>query len=60
MMLRKGNNVPEPILKQVIDFTTNFTDVCHHSKEEKVLFPALAESRMPTNNGSNSYNASRT
>jgi len=27
----------------MVDFTRNFTDGCHHSKEESVLFPALEE-----------------
>ena len=51
LVLRGGTIVPESILMQVMDFATNFTDACHHSKEEKTLFPALAESRMPTNVG---------
>ena len=43
--------IPESILLPVIDFSKNFTDVCHHTKEEKSLFPALEESGMPTNMG---------
>lgn len=35
----------------MIDFSKNFTDVCHHSKEEKSLFPALEQSGMPRNMG---------
>ena len=27
----------------MVDFTRNFTDGCHHHKEEEVLFPALEE-----------------
>ncbi len=30
----------------MVDFTRNFTDGCHHAKEERVLFPAL-EQRGP-------------
>jgi hemerythrin-like domain-containing protein len=30
-------------VEQMVDFTRNFTDGCHHRKEEKVLFPALKE-----------------
>ena len=33
------------------DFTQNFTDVCHHGKEEEALFPALEKAGMPTNMG---------
>lgn len=50
-MLRDGRQVPEPILAQVIDFSTNFTDVCHHGKEEGSLFPSLERTGMPTNMG---------
>jgi len=28
---------------QMVDFTRNFTDACHHAKEEKLLFPLLEE-----------------
>ena len=28
-----------------------FTDVCHHSKEEKSLFPALEKAGLPSNMG---------
>ena len=38
LMLRGGAIVPESILMQVMDFATNFTDTCHHSKEAHALF----------------------
>jgi len=50
-LLNDGKQVPESILNQVIDFSKNFTDVCHHSKEENVLFPALEQAGMPRNMG---------
>jgi len=50
-LLQDGKSIPESILMQVIDFSKNFTDVCHHSKEEKSLFPALEKAGMPTNMG---------
>ncbi len=50
-MLRDGRQIPEPILAQVIDFSTNFTDVCHHGKEEGSLFPSLEKAGMPRNMG---------
>ena len=34
-LLNDGKQIPESILLPVIDFSKNFTDVCHHSKEEK-------------------------
>ena len=40
-LLQTGKTIPEAILMPVIDFTKNFTDVCHHSKEENSLFPEL-------------------
>jgi len=50
-LLESGKKIPESILSPVIDFSKNFTDVCHHSKEEKSLFPALEKSGMPTHMG---------
>ena len=50
-LLNNGKKIPESILLPVIDFSKNFTDVCHHSKEENALFPALEEAGMPKNMG---------
>ena len=50
-LLKSGKTIPEPILGQVIDFTKNFTDVCHHGKEENSLFPELEKKGMPRNAG---------
>lgn len=50
-LLKEGKQIPEMILSQVIDFSNNFIDVCHHNKEEKSLFPALEKSGMPTQMG---------
>jgi hemerythrin-like domain-containing protein len=50
-LLNDGKQIPESILFPVIDFSKNFTDVCHHSKEENALFPALEEAGMPRNMG---------
>jgi hemerythrin-like domain-containing protein len=50
-LLESGKKIPETILVPVIDFSKNFTDVCHHSKEEKSLFPALGKAGMPTHMG---------
>jgi hemerythrin-like domain-containing protein len=50
-LLNDKTQIPESILLPVIDFSKNFTDVCHHTKEEKSLFPALEEAGMPTNMG---------
>jgi len=50
-LLNNNTRIPESILLPVIDFTKNFTDVCHHSKEEKSLFPALEKAGLPSNMG---------
>ena len=50
-LLVDGKQIPDSILLPVIDFSKNFTDVCHHSKEENSLFPALEQAGMPRNMG---------
>ena len=50
-LLNQGKKIPESILMPVIDFSKNFTDVCHHGKEEESLFPALEQSGMPRHMG---------
>ncbi|ABK78372.1 conserved hypothetical protein [Cenarchaeum symbiosum A] len=50
-LLEEGKEVPGTILMQVIDFSTNFTDICHHSKEEDSLFPALVGAGMEAEEG---------
>ena len=50
-LLNDGKQIPESILLPVIDFSKNFTDVCHHSKEENALFPALEQAGMPRHMG---------
>jgi hemerythrin-like domain-containing protein len=50
-LLKNSKTIPAPILDQMIDFTKNFTIVCHHSKEEGSLFPALEKSGMPREGG---------
>lgn len=50
-LLNNDKQIPESILLPVIDFSKNFTDVCHHSKEENSLFPALEQAGMPRNMG---------
>jgi hemerythrin-like domain-containing protein len=50
-LLKSRKKIPESILMPVVDFTKNFTDVCHHGKEEESLFPALEKTGMPRNMG---------
>jgi hemerythrin-like domain-containing protein len=50
-LLKSGTKIPETILLPVIDFSKNFTNVCHHGKEEESLFPALEKTGMPRHMG---------
>jgi len=50
-LLKSGKQIPGSILMPVIDFSKNFTDVCHHGKEEDSLFPALEKTGMPRHMG---------
>lgn len=50
-ILKDGKLIPGPILKQAIDFSINFTNACHHGKEEESLFPALERKGMPRQGG---------
>jgi hemerythrin-like domain-containing protein len=50
-LLKDGKQIPEDILLPTIDFTQNFTDICHHGKEEEALFPALEKAGMPSHMG---------
>jgi hemerythrin-like domain-containing protein len=50
-LLKDGKKIPESILLPTIDFAKNFTNVCHHGKEENALFPALAKVGVPTTMG---------
>lgn len=40
-LLNNGKQIPESILNQAVDFSINFTNTCHHGKEEEALFPTL-------------------
>lgn len=50
-LLKAGKVIPEFILMPVVDFSKNFTDVCHHGKEEESFFPALEQAGMPHHMG---------
>ncbi len=50
-LLKSGKTIPAPFLEQAIDFTKNFTNVCHHGKEEDSLFPTLERGGMPREGG---------
>ena len=41
--IEAGGAVHADRVAMMVDFTKNFTDGCHHAKEEKLLFPVLEE-----------------
>lgn len=38
-------------IEKMVDFSRNFTDGCHHAKEEKLLFPKLEERGFDRDSG---------
>ena len=50
-LISSERRVPHEIINQSIDFVNNFTNVCHHGKEEQTLFPALERGGMPREGG---------
>ncbi|NOJ29846.1 MAG: cation-binding protein [Nitrososphaeraceae archaeon] len=50
-LLQDGKKIPRNILEQTIDFTKNFTNICHHGKEEDSLFPNLEKNGMKREGG---------
>jgi hemerythrin-like domain-containing protein len=50
-LLKAGKSMPALFLEQALDFTNNFTNVCHHGKEEDTLFPSLEKNGMPREGG---------
>ena len=49
--LKSGQPIELKHLDQILEFLTVFVDKCHHSKEEKVLFPAMAQAGLPLEGG---------
>jgi hemerythrin-like domain-containing protein len=49
--MEAGERVNTETLEQGIDFLRNFADQCHHTKEEKELFPAMAKAGVPVDGG---------
>ncbi|MFA4964362.1 MAG: hemerythrin domain-containing protein [Thermoleophilia bacterium] len=39
--IRAGRQIHAEAVARMVEFTREFTDGCHHNKEEKVLFPLL-------------------
>jgi hemerythrin-like domain-containing protein len=49
--LDQGGNVNPGFFIHATDFIRGFADGCHHQKEEGVLFKAMAQAGMPTEEG---------
>jgi len=49
--LKNGGDIDLPFIEKVLDFFKNFTDKCHHAKEEKHLFPMLVQKGMSRDKG---------
>lgn len=49
--LEAGDGSVVALYEQGVDFLRNFADSCHHHKEEKLLFPALAAKGVPVDGG---------
>ena len=43
LIIKNTGIVDTDKIKKIIDFSQNFTDGCHHTKEEKQLFPKMCE-----------------
>ena len=49
--LEHGDQVNLDLFRDASVFFKGFTDGCHHKKEEKILFPSMAEYGIPVENG---------
>lgn len=49
--LKLGQTAEIQHLDQILEFLVVFVDKCHHSKEEKVLFPAMEAAGIPREGG---------
>jgi hemerythrin-like domain-containing protein len=44
---RQANKANPVFIARAIDFISNYTDLCHHGKEEGILFARLARKKLP-------------
>jgi hemerythrin-like domain-containing protein len=49
--LDAGERMPPAFFEEATRFIVEFSDGCHHAKEERVLFPALAKHGLPADTG---------
>lgn len=50
-LLQEGGAAHGELLEQIVDLAREFVDACHHGKEEKLVFPKLAERGVPGDSG---------
>jgi hemerythrin-like domain-containing protein len=50
-LMQSPEAAPLDVWRKALDFISNFADRCHHLKEEEILFPALEERGMPSEEG---------
>jgi hemerythrin-like domain-containing protein len=46
--LERNEPVDVELIRGVVHFMREFADQCHHAKEEKILFPAMADKGVPS------------
>lgn len=49
--IQDSGTVRTEAVAEMVDFFRNFADICHHAKEEKLLFVKMEERGMPAHNG---------
>jgi hemerythrin-like domain-containing protein len=49
--LESGERVDQRHLDQILEFLKVFVDMCHHAKEEDILFPAMERAGIPREGG---------
>ena len=49
--LERSEQVEASMFADAADFLRNFADMCHHGKEEKLLFKKMVERGMPSGSG---------
>ena len=49
--LQSGEATPSEDLRAVVEFMRDFSDGCHHRKEEDIFFPALEQHGLPASDG---------
>lgn len=51
LKIERNENVDVNEMQEIVDFTTIFSDKCHHGKEEDFYFPSLEKAGIPNEGG---------